>query len=127
MPFPAHDRRRYSRSQVERILPRQRGVYGVFNDEQWLYVGHSDDIRASLIDHWNNDERLDALSPTGWTYEVTDVPHIRAVLLIAELRPVINLRARARARLGNRATRTRWAPPHLVPRGGLLDSGARRW
>lgn len=76
------------------MLPKQRGVYGIYNDQKWLYVGHSEDIRTSLIEHWETDARLDRLEPTGWTYEITDAPRIRGVLLIAELRPVLNMRGR---------------------------------
>ena len=99
MPFPAHTRRRYTSSHISRMLPRQQGVFGIHNEQRWLYIGYSHDIRASLMDLWKKNDRLDAMYPTGWAYELTNVPQIRAVLLIAELRPVINIRDRAWSRM----------------------------
>jgi hypothetical protein len=94
MPFPTHIRRRFTRPELGRIRPGQRGVFGIYNPERWLYVGSSDDIRASLIDLWEHDVRLDRLQAEGFTFEVTDAPRIREALLISELNPVLNVRHR---------------------------------
>ena len=92
MPFPGNIRRRYALPEIKLLLPGQRGVYGIYNDDKWLYIGHSTDMRASLIEHWETDARLEALGPTGWTFEITKVERVRQTLLISELRPVLNAR-----------------------------------
>lgn len=96
MPFPGHIRRRYTWSEINRVLPKQRGVFGFYNERDWLYIGYSEDIRSSLIEHWETDAALDRLAPAGWSYEITNTPRLRSVLLIAELRPVLNVRDRSK-------------------------------
>jgi hypothetical protein len=85
--FPGNIHRRCTGPEINRVLPGQRGVFGIYNEHQWLVIGSSEDIRASLIDHWETNAQLDRLKPTGFTFELTHTARLREALLIAELKP----------------------------------------
>jgi hypothetical protein len=92
MPFAPQNIYRFTRPSISRALLSQRGVYGIYNEKHWIFIGSSDDIRASLIEHWETDAVLGREQPTGFMFEASDVPRVRAALLIAEYRPVLNER-----------------------------------
>ncbi|SYZ71950.1 hypothetical protein TRIP_C20065 [Candidatus Zixiibacteriota bacterium] len=93
MPFVQQEPRLFTRSNVEAIAPNQIGVYGLYRQGVWVYVGKGD-IRQRLLDHLNGDNPLIARkSPTYWVDEVTNGdPSYRERQLITELQPICNKR-----------------------------------
>ena len=60
----------WSESSIKINAPASSGVYAVFNATSWLYAGDSDDIRCSLLDHFNGDvPGLAEAAPTGFSFE----------------------------------------------------------
>ena len=93
MPFAQQDPRVFTRQNVEALRPSQFGVYGLFSQGEWIYVGKGD-IRQRLLDHLNGDNRCIALHrSTHWVDEViTGDPSRREQQLILELQPICNQR-----------------------------------
>jgi hypothetical protein len=94
MPFPLQPLHIYNRANVLALEPNQMGVYGLFRQEAWIYVGKGD-IRKRLIDHLNEDNPcITKGQPTHWVYEVTANMDEREWQLIFELEPLCNQRVR---------------------------------
>lgn len=93
MPFPKQQPRLFTRENVMAINPNQIGVYGLFRQDAWVYVGKGD-IRQRLLDHLNGDNTcISREKPTHWVDEVTSGdPSIREKQLIAEFQPICNQR-----------------------------------
>ena len=93
MPFLQQTPRSYTKANVELLGSGQIGVYGIFKQGQWLYVGKGD-IRKRLLDHLNGDiPGLLASGPTHWVDElVGGDPSFREKQLIFELKPLHNQR-----------------------------------
>lgn len=93
MPFPQQTTREFTRQNVEALTPNQIGVYGLFKEGVWVYIG-SGDVRSRLLDHLNGDNPcITSEGPTHWVDEVVNgdpVPREKA--LIVELNPVCNRR-----------------------------------
>jgi hypothetical protein len=78
---------------VQTRVPALPGVYGVSNATEWIYIGESSDLRATLMGILQNSagafpQRL----PTGFVFEVCDAASLpsRASLLVGEYRPACN-------------------------------------
>lgn len=92
MPFPQQEPRVFSKPAVERLNPNQMGVYGIYKQGQWVYVG-SGDMRERLLAHLNGDNPcITAQRPTHWVGEVTANHRQREGELILELSPSCNQR-----------------------------------
>lgn len=92
MAFPQQESKLFNRARVESITPGQVGVYGLFKQGVWVYVGRGD-IRGRLLDHLNGDNAcIAAQGPTSWVDEVTSNDVAREKQLIAELTPACNQR-----------------------------------
>jgi hypothetical protein len=93
MAFVAQTPRAFTKSNVLSINPGQVGVYGLFVNGRWIYVGKGD-IRDRLLAHLNGDNSCITRSqPTHWVDEVTKGdPSEREKELILELNPVCNLK-----------------------------------
>lgn len=93
MPFAEQTPRAFSRQNVERLKPKQFGVYGLYRRDAWIYVGKGD-IRQRLLDHLNgNNASITLENPTHWVDEVINGdPSVREKVLIAELNPICNRR-----------------------------------
>ncbi len=92
MAFPNQTPRVFNEFNVKAINPNQLGVYGIFRDGQWIYVGQGD-IRARLLAHLNGDNsRILAAGPTHWVDEVCmeQLIDVREKQLILELAPLCN-------------------------------------
>jgi len=91
MPFVQQSPRVFSRQNIEAINPNQFGVYGLFRQGVWIYVGKGD-IRKRLLDHLNGDNPLiTKAQPTHWVDEViVGDPSAREKQLIVELQPICN-------------------------------------
>ncbi len=96
MAFVPNDFHHFTRPAVINDAPNVSGVYGIFRDGAWIYVGEAQDIQARLIQHLTADDSADirAQHPTGFTFE--RVPAAARVArqnaLIAELNPICNRR-----------------------------------
>lgn len=74
------------------MIPNQKGVYGLFKNNQWVYIG-SGDIRSRMLDHLNGDNTcINAYMPTHWVAEVSSFYREREKELILEYDPVCNRR-----------------------------------
>jgi len=92
MPFNNNAVKNFNRVSIEAIDPNQIGVYGIFRDGQWIYVGRGD-IRSRLLDHLNGDiPCIQREGATKWVAEVTNNSVARERELILELQPVCNQR-----------------------------------
>ena len=49
MPFPQQTPQPFTRPGVEWLAPNQSGVYGIYGNGKWIYVGKADDLRARLL------------------------------------------------------------------------------
>ena len=92
MPFPEQNPNAFTRTAIEALNSDQTGVYGLYRQDVWIYVGRGD-IRARLLDHLNGDNPcITREQPTGWVSEVTMYDVTREQELIRELRPACNQR-----------------------------------
>ncbi len=92
MPFPQQTSRFFSKRDIESLNANQMGVYGIFNQNQWIYVGKGD-IKTRLLAHINGDNPLILkYNPAYWVAEVCSDPQmsIREKQLILELKPLCN-------------------------------------
>lgn len=86
MPFIEQTPRLFTLENVKMINPGQFGVYGLFKEGVWIYVGKGD-IRKRLLEHLNGDNPcITKTQPTHWVDEVIKGdPSLREKQLIAEL------------------------------------------
>lgn len=96
MPFNATAQNAFTETGILASAPRGSGVYGIFNANEWIYVGEAGDMEARLLDHvrGNSDQsaRISRRNPTGFLCEpcaaLTRV--LREQALIRELNPTCN-------------------------------------
>lgn len=94
MPFIQQTPKAFTKQSVEALKHNQYGVYGIFNQSQWIYIGKGD-IRQRLLDHLNSDNPcILRLEPTHWVDELCTDPTMstRERQLIAEFNPSCNQR-----------------------------------
>lgn len=92
MPFNSNNVRPFSRTEVEALTPGQMGVYGLFKQNRWVYVG-SGDIRDRLLKHLGGDNPcITEEAATSWIDEVRADYIEREKELIIELAPACNQR-----------------------------------
>lgn len=71
MPFNQTMPRPFASVAVQAYAPMAPGVYGISNANEWIYIGESDDIQASLLTHLGeSDTPLMNRHPTGFVFEV---------------------------------------------------------
>jgi hypothetical protein len=95
MPFEHAAGHRFSPAAVRKNAPGVSGVYGISNASEWIFVGETDNIQASLLAHLLEvDTFLMRRGPTGFTYEAcpAGVRIARQNWLILEYEPVCNRR-----------------------------------
>jgi hypothetical protein len=95
VPFEGYGGFTFSPVSVQRNAPSMPGVYGLSNAREWVYVGATDDIRASLLGHLREgDTILKSRAPTGFTFEICHTSQMAARVsrLVTELAPVCNQR-----------------------------------
>jgi hypothetical protein len=93
MPFPKQALRAFTRQNIEAVTPGQTGVYGLFRDSTWVYVGKGD-VRERLLAHLDGDNPcITRQRPTHWVGElVNGDPTKREKELILECSPSCNVR-----------------------------------
>ena len=93
MPFSQLIPRRLLPVAVKNYAPRQSGVYGISNAQEWIYIGETDNIQDALLDHLGqSDTPLMKRQPTGFVFEICDGTSRPARLecLVAEYAPRCN-------------------------------------
>jgi hypothetical protein len=93
MPFDPPFARALTRPGVIAYAPEQSGVYGISNAREWIYIGESDNIRASLLNYLSGAGTSRA---TGFAFELC-APNLRFARqdrLVFEYEPVQNRRER---------------------------------
>ena len=71
MPFAECAARSFTVVSIQQNAPEFSGVYGLSNAREWLLVGESDNIRASLLEHDRETGTvLKNRMPTGFTFEL---------------------------------------------------------
>ncbi len=90
MPFAQQQPRLFNQFNIEAIRGTPMGVYGIYRQGQWIYVG-SGDIRTRLLAHLNGDNScITNQRPTHYVDEVTPQYIAREKELILELTPICN-------------------------------------
>lgn len=90
MAFPPQTPRLFTKAAIEVLSPNQNGVYGIFREGCWIYVGRGD-IRARLLSHVaGNNAAITAQRPTHFVASVTQNDVALERQLILELNPVAN-------------------------------------
>lgn len=93
MPFVEQEPRPFTKEDVSTLEYDLLGVYGIFNDEKWIYVGMGD-IKDRLQKHLNGDKLCIIFeNPKYWVGEILDdeeTAHDREKELIIELDPECN-------------------------------------
>jgi hypothetical protein len=93
VPFAQLTPRPFTSGGVETYAPAASGVYGISNAIEWIFIGQTNDIRGSLLDHLQDfDTSLLKKQPTGFVYEICDAGHraARHDRLIREYEPACN-------------------------------------
>jgi hypothetical protein len=82
----------WSESSIKANAPQSSGVYAIYR-AGWIYIGESDDIQRTLLEHWNGDNAcITTADPIGFVFEVChqDERVRRQAALIARFRPRCN-------------------------------------
>ncbi len=93
MPFDRFVPYTFSLISVRKNAPASSGVYGLSNAREWVFVGETDNIKATLLGHLQETHTpLLERGPTGFIFELC-VPYNRLARqeqLIREYEPVCN-------------------------------------
>ncbi|MBZ5606170.1 MAG: hypothetical protein LAO79_28090 [Acidobacteriia bacterium] len=96
MPFEQITPRPFTAEGVHTYAPSVGGVYGISNAREWIYIGHTDNIRRALLDHFQDaGSDLMRKKPQGFVYEVCDELRClsRQNRLVLEYEPACNRRS----------------------------------
>lgn len=95
MPFPQQQSRPFTRAGIEALPQGQNGVYGIFNAQNWIYIGKGD-IRDRLLRHLTGNEVAEICirngGATAFYIEVTQNMDAREVQLLNEIGTTCNQR-----------------------------------
>ena len=73
MPFNQFTPRSFTTGTVQMYAPVMSGVYGISNAREWIYIGQTDNIQDSLLNHLQEtDTTLKKREPTGFVFEICD-------------------------------------------------------
>src|SRR5487761_1080820 len=76
--------------------PTVSGVYALFNDQQWIYIGEGIDIQARLLQHRrdSHNDCVNRYSPAFFAYEQVGFGMRvgRQDSLILEMKPLCNMK-----------------------------------
>jgi hypothetical protein len=93
MPFNQFIPRSFTPDSVHTYAPVSSGVYGISNAREWIYIGETENIQSSLLNHLHEiNTTLKKREPTGFVFEVCDQAHrsSRQDRLVAEYGPSCN-------------------------------------
>ena len=96
MDWDNHPQLALTRSSVLRNAPEESGVYGFYNPGRWVYIGHSFNIRRTLLEYLSGQmPGVLQWQPKYFTYEL--MPYklrlARKKELVAQCQPVCNRKA----------------------------------
>ncbi len=97
MPFEECARQSFTVASIQANAPALSGIYGLSNAREWIYIGESDNIRASLLNELEQgDSALLDRRPTEFVFELCapDARSSRQDRLVLECEPVYNRRRR---------------------------------
>ncbi len=93
MPWPSNgDYYGFKEDAIKSNAPPISGVYGIYNFNHHILIGHSNNLRKALLRHHSETKfRFRRLQPTGFTFEVcpTESKGFRAEELIWEYDPIL--------------------------------------
>jgi len=95
MPFEQFTPRSFTAVSVRTNAPAASGIYGISNAREWIYIGETDNIQASLLQALQqSDSAAMKRYPTGFVFELCDPTDRlgRHHRLILEYEPVCNRR-----------------------------------
>ena len=93
MPFHQVIPRSFTSDGVHTYAPVSSGVYGLSNSREWIYIGETDNIQSSLLNHLVEvNTALKKRAPTGFVFEVCDHGQraSRQNRLVGEYSPICN-------------------------------------
>src|SRR4051794_16900938 len=93
MPFAHPFSRAFSVQSICNYAPSAPGIYGLSNARHWIVIESTADIREALLAQLSErNGALNALSPTGFTFELCDasMQTSRQNRLVMEYEPVVN-------------------------------------
>lgn len=85
----------FTRASITASVPMSSGVYAIWRQGEWIYVGESQDLYRRLLEHVDGDNAcITGRAPTMCGYELcpSDQRMQRQNALILELRPTCNQR-----------------------------------
>jgi excinuclease UvrABC nuclease subunit len=96
MPWNGTTGFQFNRASVLLNAPEQSGVYALFNEGVWVYIGEAKNIRDRLLQHLTNEENacVARSHPQWFAYELVSPVYrvARQDQLILELHPTCNKR-----------------------------------
>lgn len=93
MPFEKLIPHAFSAASVRGYAPAVPGIFGISNSREWIFIGESNDIRASLAQYFSvGDPDVMKRMPTGFVFEACapDRQRARKDRLVAEYAPICN-------------------------------------
>ncbi len=73
MPFNQFVPKPLTARDIYMYAPATSGVYGISNRREWIYIGESDNIQATLLHHLEDPGTpLMKRKPTGFVFELCD-------------------------------------------------------
>jgi hypothetical protein len=96
MPFNQFIPRSFTTDAVQMYAPVTSGVYGISNAREWIYIGETDNIQSSLLNHLHEiNTTLKKHEPTGFVFEVCEEARraSRQDRLVVEYGPSCNRQA----------------------------------
>jgi hypothetical protein len=93
MPFQYSLAHAFVTRSIRAHAPATSGVYGISNRREWLFIGSTNNIQATLLEYSAEGNALLAgREPTGFNFEVCgpDTYGVRQQRLIQEYHPVCN-------------------------------------
>jgi hypothetical protein len=90
MPFHNDRPCLFDRQTIESFDAGQAGVYALYNDQEWIYIGRGE-IRQRLLDHLNgNIPAINTNAPTHFIAEITSDALYREKQLLREYKTSCN-------------------------------------
>jgi excinuclease UvrABC nuclease subunit len=96
MPWNGTNGFAFTQTSIVANAPASSGVYALFNDGKWIYVGEGVDIQARLLTHLrdSHNECVNRANPAFFAYELvgSQTRVARQDQLILDLKPSCNKR-----------------------------------
>jgi len=96
MPFEQLTPRPFTPGAIATYAPAVSGVYGISNAHEWIFIGQTDDIKGSLLEHLQDlSTSLMKRQPAGFVFEVCQGARrsARQDRLVLEYEPACNRRS----------------------------------